>query len=147
MRPTILSLLLFLLLTFYSSAQGLGAFHHRAAELPVQLITYELNGYHAVSRILNERETRQRESWFSRDKFYHLFGSAALSGGGYWALEATHNEEDQSMAACFGITVCLGGAKEIYDLHHPGRHASWMDFTADVIGAALGIIIAQSLLH
>ncbi|TKJ41130.1 hypothetical protein CEE37_05530 [candidate division LCP-89 bacterium B3_LCP] len=96
---------------------------------------------------LNRYQQSQSEvdSWTSCDKFYHLFASAFISGMGLWALESTHNDPQQSMISSFGITVGLGGAKEIYDSHHPHRQASWKDLIVDAIGAALGVLVVHAL--
>lgn len=145
MKSTSFLLIFILILPNFVSAQAGEMFDYYLAGISVSPLNPDSLENRDDSTSYGKNEGLYRDSWTSRDKFYHLFVSAALSGGGYWALEAANNREDQSAAACFSITVCIGGIKEIYDYHHPGHHASWKDLTADVIGAALGIFIAWSL--
>lgn len=145
MKLATLLLILFLILPIDVSAQAGEMFDHQPAGLSIQPTSRDSAVSWGDSSTSAVDDSLYRDLWTSKDKFYHLFVSAALSGGGYWALEASNNREDQSTVACFSITVCIGGLKEIYDYHHPRHHASWKDLTADIIGAALGVFIARSL--
>ncbi len=91
------------------------------------------------------RNKHSEDPWISADKFEHLFGSALFSGCGYLILKMHNNDENQSLIASIGVTICLGASKEIYDHYSPGKKASWKDFVVDIIGATLGAFIAQSL--
>ena len=33
--------------------------------------------------------------------------------------------------------ILIGGGKEVYDMHHDGHDADWLDLAADAVGAIL----------
>ena len=104
------------------------------------------SGAEDPARLLSEREFRfSPDSWTTPDKFDHLIGSAMLSGSSFLALAVTRNDRRQCFVSSIGWVICLGVLKEVYDLYHPGGHASWKDLTADALGAGLGAFIARSL--
>jgi uncharacterized protein YfiM (DUF2279 family) len=90
--------------------------------------------------------SRLPDRWLGVDKAEHFLISFWLAGSGLAILKATRNNEDQSSVSCFGVTLGLGFAKEIYDLYHPKTHqASFKDLTADLLGACSGILFARSI--
>lgn len=98
-----------------------------------------------VSGLSLSSKNHSPDPWISADKFEHFFISAMLSGGGLLVLKMNNNRENQSLIACVGVTICLGASKEFYDKTSGKGTASWKDFTAGVVGAVFGALIAQSL--
>ncbi|UCC81224.1 MAG: hypothetical protein JSW64_07675 [Candidatus Zixiibacteriota bacterium] len=88
-----------------------------------------------------------RDRWFGKDKFQHFTVSAFYSGG--IAIVANRHfgmEKDSSIILGVGVTISLGGAKEIYDRSRPGETSSIKDFIWDIGGVAAGGLLAALII-
>ena len=99
-----------------------------------------------VSGLLVAGETRAQDAdpWFGHDKVLHLTVSAGLAAGGYTAGAFAFDARYEALLAGGGLALAAGTAKEVADLAGWG-HASWRDFTWDVIGTALGLGLTWGL--
>jgi putative lipoprotein len=87
------------------------------------------------------------DKWFAADKLKHFGYSAFLSGGAYTVARKHFDySPDESFAVGIGITISLGGAKEIIDSKTPNQTSSYKDFIWDVAGAAVGALLASSII-
>jgi putative lipoprotein len=78
------------------------------------------------------------DPWWGPDKALHFGVSAALGAGGYgFGALLTDTCWERALIGA-GAAIGAGGAKELADLAGLG-HASWRDFTWDVVGAATGV--------
>jgi putative lipoprotein len=86
----------------------------------------------------------EKDDWFGKDKFKHFAVSAFYSGG--IAIVANRHfdmKRDGSIILGVGITVSLGGAKEVYDHTKPDETSSIRDFIWDIGGVIAGAAIAS----
>jgi putative lipoprotein len=81
------------------------------------------------------------DPWWGRDKALHFGVSAGLAAGGYAASAPFLEQRWQRAAAGGGFALVLGAGKEAYDATGHGD-ASFKDFTWDVAGAAVGVVVA-----
>jgi putative lipoprotein len=87
------------------------------------------------------------DKWFAADKLKHFGFSAFLSGGTYTVARRHFDySRNESFAVSIGLTVSLGGAKEIIDSKRPNQTSSYKDFIWDIAGAAVGALLASSML-
>ncbi len=137
------SLLIFLIsgIAALHAAEGFPPSKSATPRIAIKGAALEAPGY--LSALANP--TVNPDRWFDQDKVNHLLVSAMLASGGYLGLKVNRNDHEASLAASVGVTICLGISKEIYDKYHPGQTSSWKDLTVDVIGAALGALIASAL--
>lgn len=84
------------------------------------------------------------DPWLGRDKALHFAASAGLAAGGYTAGVMAFDARYEALVAGGGLALAAGTAKEVADLAGWG-HASWRDFTWDVIGTALGLGLTWGL--
>jgi len=88
------------------------------------------------------KEMNFNDRWLARDKVSHLGVSAALVGFSYHLLRyERQNQRCSSRNAAVGLSLGMGLAKETRDASRPNNHFSYKDLTADLLGAALGILI------
>lgn len=88
-----------------------------------------------------------KDHWFGKDKFEHFTISAFYSGG--IAVIANRHfdmNKDDSIILGVGITISLGGAKEIYDRSRPGETSSIKDFIWDIGGVVVGGLLAALII-
>jgi putative lipoprotein len=92
-------------------------------------------------------QDKKIDNWFSSDKYKHFAVSAFLSSGSSIVVEK-HFEirERTSLIIGFGVTISLGGAKEIVDKHSRQGTASLKDLIWDIAGALTGTLAAGMLL-
>jgi putative lipoprotein len=85
------------------------------------------------------------DKWFAADKLKH-FGFSAFLSGGTFTVARKHFDysQNESFAVSVGITISLGGAKEIIDSKSPNQTSSYKDFIWDIAGAAVGALLASS---
>ena len=89
----------------------------------------------------------KRDDWFGKDKFKHFAVSAFYSGG--VAVIANRHfdmKKDDSIILGVGITISLGGAKEIYDHSKPAETSRIKDFIWDIGGVIVGAAIASLII-
>ena len=92
-------------------------------------------------------ENESKDEWFGKDKLKHFAVSAFYSGG--IAVVANRHfdmEKDNSLMIGIGITISLGGAKEIYDSSRPAETSSIKDFIWDIGGVIAGAAIASLII-
>jgi len=83
------------------------------------------------------------DKWFARDKAEHLVVSTFLSGVSYSVFRDFYcNREESSLYFSAILTFGAGLGKEFYDGRTPQGKFSYKDIVADVLGIALGILIA-----
>ena len=84
------------------------------------------------------------DPWFGTDKALHFSASAALAMGGYGAAVAF--AETPRVRLVYGAAVSLfaGVGKELWDGSGHGS-PSLKDFTWDVLGTAVGLLICWGL--
>lgn len=85
------------------------------------------------------------DPWFGPDKALHASVSVvlALGVGAGWHSLALGPVAEGALSA--GLTLAVGGAKELLDLAGLGT-PSWRDFTWDVIGTLVGVLLWE-LIH
>jgi uncharacterized protein YfiM (DUF2279 family) len=89
--------------------------------------------------VLQERGTS--DPWFSRDKFLHFCGSAALSGLGYHVYATRlHGDTEQGGVFSVSLTGLIAFSKELYDQNRGGTF-SWKDLIWDGFGIAVGYFV------
>jgi len=83
------------------------------------------------------------------DKFNHFFAYLILAV----LLYLTFSFQERSMFAkrnaallTIAIAICYGVLDELHQMLVPGRSAEFLDWVADAIGAALGVLIITILL-
>ena len=81
------------------------------------------------------------DPWWGPDKALHFGVSAGLAAGGYGAASLVFDGRGQRAAAGAGFALTLGAGKELYDLGG-GGNPSWKDFTWDVAGTGVGVVLA-----
>ena len=145
MKNRWLSLWFLLIIPLFLTVEARPQDDNQSRRLFMQLYSVEVKNSFPEHFFIEPKLSHTHDSWFSPDKFDHLFVSALVSGCGFWVLQVAHNDEDQSLIYSVGVTVCLGAFKEVYDLHHPDRRASWKDLTVDFIGALLGGLMSRSI--
>ena len=82
------------------------------------------------------------DPWIARDKAFHFDVSAGVAAATYaasaaWIVDARW----KALAIGGGVTIALGGAKELLDLAGLGD-PSWKDFAWDAIGTVAGLALA-----
>ncbi|MGB2768937.1 MAG: hypothetical protein WBC88_04350 [Candidatus Zixiibacteriota bacterium] len=83
------------------------------------------------------------DKWFARDKAEHLVVSTFLSGVSYSVFrDFYYNKEETSAYFSAILTFSVGLGKELHDMKAPRGRFSYKDIVADVLGIALGILIA-----
>jgi uncharacterized protein YfiM (DUF2279 family) len=86
---------------------------------------------------------RIADKWFARDKAEHLVVSTFLSGVSYSVFrDFYYNKEETSAYFSAILTFSVGLGKELHDMKAPRGRFSYKDIVADVLGIALGILIA-----
>ncbi len=89
----------------------------------------------------------KRDDWFGKDKFEHFSFSAFYSCG--IAIVANRHfdmNKDDSIMLGIGVTISLGGAKEIYDHSRPDETSSIKDFIWDIGGVVVGGLLAALII-
>jgi putative lipoprotein len=81
------------------------------------------------------------DAWFSRDKAYHFFGSAAVAAGVALAAEDRNDREDAGLIG-FSAAMTVGAGKELIDDRVRGTCFSWKDLFWDFLGASAGATAA-----
>jgi putative lipoprotein len=81
------------------------------------------------------------DPWFGQDKALHFTVSAGIAGTGYGVTTAFAEDRWKAFAIGGGAALAAGALKEGYDASRHGD-PSWKDFGWDVIGAAVGLVIA-----
>ncbi|UCE66148.1 MAG: hypothetical protein JSU85_15070 [Candidatus Zixiibacteriota bacterium] len=92
-------------------------------------------------------ENGKRDDWLGKDKFKHFTISAFYSGG--IAMVANRHfdmKKNDSIMLGVGITISLGGAKEIYDHSRTDETSSIKDFIWDIGGVIAGAAIASLII-
>lgn len=80
----------------------------------------------------------------ARDKWLHFGVSASLAAGSYAVAWSAFDCRWQRVALSSGLTLALGGGKELLDLAGLGD-PSWRDFAWDALGTATGVFVAWLL--
>ena len=87
--------------------------------------------------------TEISDKWFARDKAEHLAVSTFLSGVSYSVFrDFYYNKEETSAYFSAILTFSVGLGKELHDMKAPRGRFSYKDMVADILGIALGILIA-----
>jgi len=92
-------------------------------------------------------DDNKKDDWFGKDKLKHFAVSAFYSGG--TAIVANRHfdmKKDDSIILGIGVTISLGGAKEIYDHSRPTETSSIKDFIWDIGGVIAGAAIASLII-
>ena len=83
------------------------------------------------------------DKWFAQDKAEHLVVSTFLSGVSYSVFrDFYYNKEETSAYFSAILTFSVGLGKELHDMKAPRGRFSYKDIVADILGIALGILIA-----
>jgi putative lipoprotein len=98
----------------------------------------------ALPKTVRAQAAPDRDPWWGPDKAAHLAISSAIAATGYGATACVTESRPVRVAVGAGTAVLLGGLKELVDLTGAG-HASWKDFTWDVVGAVTGVLVAYLL--
>ena len=91
-----------------------------------------------------DARAQERDPWWGRDKALHFGVSAGLAVGGYATGLALFDCEVPRLVLGGSVALGAGIAKELWDLAG-GGDASWKDFTWDVIGTAVGLLVSLGL--
>lgn len=81
------------------------------------------------------------DPWLGTDKALHFGVSVALAAGGYAASSPWLDRRYERALAGSTFSLTLGAGKELWDLSGHGD-PSWRDFTWDVLGTAVGVVLA-----
>jgi putative lipoprotein len=84
------------------------------------------------------------DEWWGRDKALHFSVSIGLGSLGYGAAAPFTERRDYRALVGAGASLAIGGLKEGYDAMGYGD-PSWRDFTWDVAGTAVGVLIAYTI--
>jgi putative lipoprotein len=84
------------------------------------------------------------DSWLGPDKALHFAVSAGIAGVGYGVTTAFARDRWKAFAVGGGAALAAGALKEGYDATGHGD-PSWKDFGWDVIGAAVGLVMAWGI--
>lgn len=84
------------------------------------------------------------DPWLAHDKFLHATVSGTLANLGYAGATQLFESRGAALLAAAGFTIAVGATKETIDLVGAGD-PSWKDFTWDVIGTAVGVVLAFSM--
>ncbi len=84
------------------------------------------------------------DPWFGRDKALHFAVAAGIAGAGYGVTTAFARDRWKAFAVGGGAAIAAGVLKEGYDAAGHGD-PSWKDFGWDVLGAAVGLVIAWGI--
>ena len=83
--------------------------------------------------------TIQGDTWFGKDKAYHVLGSFTIVCMGTWIHgQYCENGSGQDIRFGAGMAFTLGLTKELIDKYSVGRHFSVKDLVADMVGIILG---------
>jgi len=89
-----------------------------------------------------EKDSEQKDIWFSQDKARHLIGSLY---GTVLIGQVTMRYGEYSLARAKimagGSLFMFGLAKEICDAKKPANYFSWKDLTANAVGILIGLIL------
>ncbi|MCL2625463.1 MAG: hypothetical protein FWD46_01420 [Cystobacterineae bacterium] len=86
------------------------------------------------------------DGWWAKDKRKHLIVSSSLAGVTYLWLGQTRLEPAFRMGASALVVLGLGALKEAWDALGYGQ-PSWKDMTWNVIGSAVGLVVAWFIEH
>ncbi|HEY5961740.1 MAG TPA: hypothetical protein VIV60_34510 [Polyangiaceae bacterium] len=84
------------------------------------------------------------DEWWGTDKALHFTVSVGLASTAYAAAAPFTERRDYRVAVGAGASLLIGAAKEGYDSLGYGD-PSWRDFTWDIAGTAVGVVLAYSL--
>jgi uncharacterized protein YfiM (DUF2279 family) len=137
------SLIIFLFICFSCTCQV-----HSQDNVSIALFSAEKSDIariQALSQSTHRERALSKDPWLSPDKLDHLLFSATLASGGYLALKVTGHDENDALLLSAGSVAALGLMKEVFDIYRPSGQASWKDLTMDLVGVALGVVVANSL--
>jgi putative lipoprotein len=97
-----------------------------------------------VSAIGSQARADETDPWWGRDKALHFAASGVIAAGGYTVGAAVFDARYEALLVGAGAAVAAGAGKELADLAGAG-HASWKDFTWDLVGTAAGLALAWTL--
>ena len=95
--------------------------------------------------ILSSNLSALDKSWYSYDKAKHVTYSASIM---YWTMSFNkefNNKKKDNLYISAGITLSIGGFKELIDLKIKRTEWSWKDITADIAGIALGAVVYNNI--
>jgi uncharacterized protein YfiM (DUF2279 family) len=88
------------------------------------------------------------DPWLGVDKVEHVAASAFIAGDVYWLATAADASPRNRVLWGVGAALTAGAGKElVWDLALRRGDPSWRDFTADVVGAAVGVGISYFIDH
>ena len=88
----------------------------------------------------------KRDSWFGKDKAFHVLGSFIIVCGGTWIHgQRYENGLGQDIRFGIGLAFTLGVAKELLDEQSPKNRFSGKDLVADLLGVILGGLVLTIL--
>src|SRR5690606_34065861 len=87
---------------------------------------------------------QDEDPWLGRDKLLHFGVSVGIALGGYGLGVPLFDCEPPRFALGGGLALGLGIGKELWDLAGDGD-ASWRDLAWDVLGTAVGLLVAWGL--
>ncbi len=85
------------------------------------------------------------KDWYSYDKAKHVAYSASIM---YWTMSFNKDYSKlnkNNLMVSAGITISIGGVKELIDLKIKKTEWSWKDITADIAGIAIGAVIYNNI--
>ncbi len=85
------------------------------------------------------------KDWYTYDKVKHVAYSASIM---YWTMSFNKNfakVKNNNLQISAGITISIGGVKELIDLKIKKTEWSWKDITADIAGIAIGAVIYNNI--
>jgi len=87
------------------------------------------------------------DTWLGRDKLEHFGVTAAMAAAaGFVAYNHFDVSHDDAVAVGFGVSLGLGGLKEIVDANVPGGQPSAKDIVADLLGALAGAALLAAII-
>ncbi len=98
----------------------------------------------ALLLVAAPRPARAEDPWLGPDKAAHFGVSAAIASATYALSVPAVERPELRLLTGFGAAVAAGGLKELWDLSGSGT-PSWKDFTWDVLGAAVGGLLAYAI--
>ena len=82
------------------------------------------------------------DSWFGKDKIFHVLGSFIIVCGGTWIHgQRYENGVGQDIRFGVGLGITLGVTKELLDEQSPNNRFSVRDLVADLLGVILGGLV------
>lgn len=96
-----------------------------------------------LTALLLALPVRAEDAPFGRDKMAH-FAVGLSIGAGSHALAAIHLPRANPLVISIGLSIGVGGAKELLDLTGAGT-PSWLDFGWTVFGGVVGALLSAGL--